>query len=378
MKKLIISTILALSVFSSAAALSWSGLIDNSSRLTSNHDFSTLLLDQSNGIYLSVSSKLNKSGSLRFAAEGLYKYKFNYNFDSKTNKFTNIVDLDLFKFSGDWKLAGGNLALNLGRFQYSDYSGVIFSQLSDGSYIAFDTLKTKASLYAGYTGLLNRLNVSMLDNENKDADFYALCPKYIPLAADFSYKALFGTNTLGLQGIAFIPLSDDNKMKAYGTLNLKGSFGTNGSYDIKATAGTEKFETLMLNGKLETYFYIGRKLMLNIGGEYASGEQGKLSPFTTITLRSIGTGLSGLTNGVIVPKLGFIYAAGNFYGNITERVILSMPDDDITLHGFDTSVNIVYNLLSDVQLGIDIGAYYCKEVKERSYYYANLKASLLF
>ena len=73
-----------------------------------------------------------------------------------------------------------------------------------------------------------------------------------------------------------------------------------------------------------------------------------------------------------------MYAAGKMYANITERVLLAMPEDEIKLDGFDTSVNLVYNLFSDVQLGCNIGAYICTETKENSNYSATLKASLAF
>ena len=153
MKKLVISGILATAfVFSSAFAISWSGMVDNNSKLSANNDFSVMALEQSNGVYLSVNSNIVDGGSLRFSGEGLYKYKFNYNFDTKDNSFKNIADVDLLKLSGDWSIANGHLALALGRYKYSDFSGTVFSQTSDGLYLTYDTLKIKASVYGGFTG----------------------------------------------------------------------------------------------------------------------------------------------------------------------------------------------------------------------------------
>ena len=283
----------------------------------------------------------------------------------------------LLKFTGNWALGPGALALNLGRFQYQDFSGSVFSQVSDGAYISFDTLDVKASVYAGYTGLLNRLNVSMVDNETKDDDqFYALCPKYIPLAADISYKKFFEYHTVGLQAAAFLPLSDDYKMKAYGTLILNGYIGTLGSYDARVTLGTEKFDGLMLDAKLDGTFYASNNLMVTAGGEYVSGAQGDIKPFLTISSRSFGG--APVYNGVIVPKVGVMYVAGKFFASATERIIITMPKDEAKLDGFNTSVNVIYNAFSDLQLGCDIGAYICKETKTNSNYYATVKASLAF
>jgi len=377
MKKVVTGFIALSCLLASAAALSWGGLVDNNTRFSSNDDFTRLALNQSNGIYFSVNSNLNKNASMRIAAEGLYKYNASFDFKENETKFKNIADVNLLKFTGNWALGPGALALNLGRFQYQDFSGSVFSQVSDGAYISFDTLDVKASVYAGYTGLLNRLNVSMVDNETKDDDqFYALCPKYIPLAADISYKKLFEYHTVGLQAAAFLPLSDDYKMKAYGTLILNGYIGTLGSYDARVTLGTEKFDGLMLDAKLDGTFYASNNLMVTAGGEYVSGAQGDIKPFLTISSRSFGG--APVYNGVIVPKVGVMYVAGKFFASATERVIITMPKDEAKFDGFDTSVNVIYNAFSDLQLGCDIGAYICKETKTNSNYYATVKASLAF
>ena len=377
MKKVVTGFIALSCLLASAAALSWGGLVDNNTRFSSNDDFTRLALNQSNGIYFSVNSNLNKNASMRIAAEGLYKYNASFDFKENETKFKNIADVNLLKFTGNWALGPGVLALNLGRFQYQDFSGSVFSQVSDGAYISFDTLDVKASVYAGYTGLLNRLNVSMVDNETKDDDqFYALCPKYIPLAADISYKKLFEYHTVGLQAAAFLPLSDDYKMKAYGTLILNGYIGTLGSYDARVTLGTEKFDGLMLDAKLDGTFYASNNLMVTAGGEYVSGAQGDIKPFLTISSRSFGG--APVYNGVIVPKVGVMYVAGKFFASATERIIITMPKDEAKLDGFDTSVNVIYNAFSDLQLGCDIGAYICKETKTNSNYYATVKASLAF
>ena len=95
MKKLVISGILATAfVFSSAFAISWGGMVDNSSKLSVNNDFSVMALDQSNGIYLSVNSNITEGGSLRFTGEGLYKYETdtpvtNFQFTDENNTVQN-------------------------------------------------------------------------------------------------------------------------------------------------------------------------------------------------------------------------------------------------------------------------------------------------
>lgn len=377
MKKILSSTILFLTFVFSTFAFSWNGLIDNNSKLSANDDFSKLTFLQSNGVFLSLSHNLSETGNVRLTAEGMYKYFLNADIKSNKTTFKNVADLDLLKFSGDWMLGNSSLSLSAGRYQYSDYSGSVFAQLSDGAYVSFNTLKFGANLYAGYTGLLNRLNVSMTENESKDEDqFYALCPGYVPLLADLSYKALFETNTVGLQTACFLPVSGKNTMKAYATLIANGYLGTIASYDARITAGTEKFESLMLDAKLDANVFILSSLMASLGCEYVSGEQGSIKPFLTISSRAFG--IAPFYNGVIVPKLGLMYASGNFYGSLTERVIISMPKDEAKFNGFDTALSLAYKVFSDLLVGCDAGAYICTETKELSNYFATIKASLSF
>lgn len=376
MKRIILSILVA-GIFSSAFALSWSGLIDNNSRFSGNNDFSVIGLNQSNGIYLSLNSPISKTGNVKFSAEALYKYSLSGDFDSGKFNLKNIADCDLLKISGNWAVGKGSLALNAGRFMYSDYSATVFNQSSDGLYLSYNSHKIGASFYAGYTGLLNRLNVAMIDNEyEEDEQFYRFCPGYIPLVADFAYKTLFGTSTVGLQAEFFIPTTDKNTMKAYGTLSYVGLFGTKGNYNAKVVVGTEKFEGIMLDGKLDLNFFVVKNMVLTAGGEYVSGAQGDIKPFVTITARGFGS--APFYNGVIVPKASVVYAANKLYAGLTERVIIAMPETEAKLNGFDTSVNVVYNVFSDLQIGCDIGAYICTEEKAFSNYSATIRASLAF
>ena len=377
MKKIIVCLLAFSCVFSAAFSFSWSGIVDDNTKFSANHDFSRIDLNQGNGIYLSFNSRLGEKENLRIAGEGLYKYSLTCDFKNKKATWQNIVDIDLLKMSGEWTINKGLLSAEAGRFKFSDFSGVVFSQISDGAYASYNTLKTKASCYVGYTGLLNRLNVSMTENEfKKKEQFYELCPKYIPVMADFSYKALFEKHTVGIQLAGYLPLEEKNKAKLYSTVIMNGFFGTIASYDARITLGSEKFDGLMLDAKFDTNFYLPSKIVAAAGAEYISGKKGDIKPFVTLTTRSIGN--SPFYNGVFVPKVGAAYVSGKFFGSITERILVDMSGDSAKLDGFDTAVNAVYNLFSDVQLSGDLGIYICKEKKEMNKYYLTLKASLAF
>lgn len=360
------------------SAFSWGGVIDNNSRFAANNDLSQKSLIQTNDLFLSFSSMLGKSGTMKIAGEGLFKSTYaavlTPDFDGTD---LQVADCDLLKFSGNWSVGSGAVSLNLGRFQMSDITGSVFAQTSDGLSLAYNGLSAKAGLYAGYTGLLNRLNVSMVDNEADDAKIYALCPAYIPVLVDLAYKTLFETSTIGLQADAFIPKdSKKNTMKLYGTLYLTGPLSTAGTYSLMGTLESEKFKTFMLDAKADFNFYLGTSAVTNLGVEYASGENGPFHSFTTITARSLYNGTN--TAGLIIPKLSVMYAKNTFFASITEKCVITMPEKKAKLDGFDTSVSLLFNILSDVQMGVDGGAYICLENKESSNYFLTIKASLAF
>lgn len=377
MKKLIITAALAC-ILAPVFAVSWGGLLDNSTGINANHDFSTISLAQSNGLHLYANAPLNNTGTMKLVAEGSAKYTLNNNFKSNDATFKFILDCDLLKFSGKWITSGGSVSLDLGRFTMADFSGVVFAQKSDGLYLSYNSQKLKAGLYGGYTGLQNRLNVSMLDNDfDKDDNIYKLSAAYIPLMVDLSYKALFETHTIGLQGEFFIPLKDTYTKKLYGSLLLSGPIGLMASYSLKGTFGLEKMERPMLDALAELNIYLNTSSILTAGVEFISFESDGLKQFTTVSSRSISR--DPLFASGIVPKLSFVYAKNRLYASLAGKGLLAMTKKDTKFHGIDASAGVLYNLFSDLQIGLDLGAYIgAGDFKESSNYSATLKASLAF
>ena len=384
MKKLILSGILAC-LLAPVFAFTWNGVIDNTSKLSSNDDLSALTLEQSNGVHLSINAPFNTTGTLKFVAEGSFKYKLTSNFDAKTSDLKMIANCDLFKFSGKWNIGKGIVALDLGRFMISDISGNVFSQKSDGLSLSYDALKFRVGAYAGYTGLQNRLDLTMLNNPQDDANFYALTAGYVPVMVNFTYKTLFETQTLGIQGEAFIPVAniEDKTKYAYGTLMLNGPIGVIGAYTLKGTVGLSDFKNLMIDGGLDFNFYIANKAIMVAGGEFVSFEKDSLHYFTPITTRTITT--DPFFAGGILPKVSFIYAQSNVLTSVTGKGVIQMGDET-KFHGVDVTASLICNVFSDLQVGCDLGAFVAvdKDVKEAikasksNVYYATLKASLAF
>ena len=379
MKKSILSGILACLIVP-AFALSWGGIVDNNTRVGADKDFEQIALSQSNGVHLSFNAPFNTEGSLKLVGEGSFKYVITkYNLKESDSTLLLVPDCDLFKFAGSWAVGGGSLALDLGRFSLADFSNAVFVQKSDGLNISYNTSLFKFGAYAGYTGLQNRLNVSMTDNEaEEDDNFYKLAAAYIPVMVDVSYRALFETNTLGVQGSFFMPVSDKNTKKLYGTLLLNGPIGLAGAYNLKGTFGLEDMKNPMVDAVADLNFYLAGSTIITAGGEFISFETDTLKQFVTVTTRAASA--DPLFAGGVLPKLSFMYVKDNVYASLTGKGVIAMTTEDTKFHGIDASAGFVYNLFSDLQIGCDVGAFIGidEDVKDFSNYSATLKATFAF
>ena len=379
MKKIFALVFFFCFLISNSFAFSWSGLINNNTN-ASTTDFETIIVDQSNAVFLSAAMPLSKGEdvqNMRLTGEVMYKYDLL--FINHNTVFSSIFDLDLLKFSGNWSLNTANLNLALGRFTICDSTSVVFNQCCDGAYLVYETSKWKAGLYAGYTGLLNSLNVSMLDKGKYTNSVYQLAAAYVPLSVDFAYLCLLGANVVDLQADFFIPVQKNLKSKLYASITLSGPVSSFGSYSFAAITGTKAFDGLMLFTKLDGMFYISDFGIAGAGVEYASGKNGALKPFETFTARTCCNAGGGMqTSGELIPKLSFTYVKNQLFASVTEKIVCTVPENSLKLQGSDTSISLLVNILSDLQAGCDIVIYKDFELKEASYYSATLKASLAF
>ena len=374
MKKILATAAALFLLATSLAAFDWGGIISNTTKPYSS-DFSSVSFYQTNGISFWVGQAFNKN--LRFTTEALYKYEL-YNVN-KTSSLINVTDLSLLKLSGSWTLGTGNLSVNAGRFSYSDLSSAVFSQNSDGLSLAYQTNTFKIGAYAGYTGLLNSLTVSMID-VNPDVtnkEFYKLCPAYIPLIADFSLINLAGTN-ISLQAEYFLASADYLKNKFYADLAVNGNIGSLFGYNLSAVLGSEDFKNFMLYGKGTAYIYLNNNFIVSAAGEYYSGNNGSLVPFRAITSKTIYNGVGALSSGLILPQASVLFVYNGMVISLGEKVVISMPSDEAKLAGFDTSLNFIYNVLSDLQVACSVIAYSDINVTSASNYAFVLNLSMAF
>ena len=374
MKKLLFAAAALLCLAQSVSALNWGGIISNTSK-PSTSDLSNIDFYQSNGISLWAGSTINSN--MRFVMEGLYKYEANIYKDNTS--FTNIADLSLLKLSGNWAAGNGIVAVNAGRFQYSDLSSVVYSQESDGLSFSFQNNSFRIGAYAGYTGLLNSLNVSMTEKKPEaPKDFYSLCPSYIPLALDFSILNLAGNN-ISLQGEYFVSAEKALKSKFYADLTVNGSITPAASYQLTAVLGSEDFKKFMLYAKGGLSFYIGQNLIASAACEYASGANGSLLPFKTISTRTVFNGkMYSDTFGSIVPQASLVFVRNSLLFSLAEKAVIAMPGEKADFKGLDSSLNFVCNVLSDLQVGSSVIAYADFKDKANSNYSLAINVSLSF
>lgn len=381
MRKKVAFFIAALS-FSSVflSALDWGGLIDDTSKISYANKSPSIF--QSNGIYLWLKSPLNSDGNIIFSSEILYKYNLNIDGLNKNpnSTFTNIVDVDLLKIEGSWDALNGGIFLNAGRFFTADISSVVFSQISDGVQFGFKNKTLAATLYAGYTGLLNSLNVSMTEsNPNSNyKQIYNLAAPFVPLSAEFSLLNVFGFSAT-LQVDYFLSILKDIQSRAYASLNLSGNLSTVGALNFNFVVGTYKFDSLMMFSNLNLTFFLGNYLILGGGAEYASGEKsGKIAAFSPVTSRSVYSGFRPLENlSYISPNLGVTFVYDKLYAKLTEKTVFSFADE-ATVFGLDSALDVKYNIFTDLQLGCSGTLYFDFSNSKYNNYSLTLSAALEF
>lgn len=359
LKKIIFAVILLAFNFSVLSAFEWGGLVDDNTKFTAaeNPAFS-----QSNGIYLWLKTPVTQDGHFYVSAEGLYKYKLNLTGLNKTPKsdFINILDVDLLKLNGFWEAFKGEMNLNAGRYFFSDNTGAVFSQVSDGIGLSYANNFIGFSLYGGYTGLLNSLNVSMTE-KNPDANnkqIYNLCAAFVPVSVKFSLLDLGGFSA-SVEGDYFISMNEKIKNRAYASLNVAGPISTIGMVNLNFAAGTYEFKELMLFSNVDVNFFAGNLFLIGFGGEYGSGTktEKKLAAFSPVTSRTIYSGLRPVKYDYIAPRLSGTFVMNNLYAKLTEKTVI-VPDDETKLFGIDSVLDIKYNIFSDLQVGANGTLYF--------------------
>lgn len=360
MKKFLITLISIFYLSSSLAAFEWGGLLREDFKFIST-DFTpeNNFYRQSNTASIWFKAPFSPKGSWYIANQESYKYYLDFANGDKV--FTSIFDIDLFKLAGQVQAGRFTLSSAFGRFSLSDLTGKVFNQNADGIYLNFARPSVNYSLYFGYTGFLNSLNVTMLDENGigviGNDSIYSFAHKYIPFSLSMEIPNAFFNQTLKVQANAFLDC-EDNFNRYYLDLGLNGHILGPLYYSAVSCFGFANFNSLSNFTTLNLQLFIGSILRLKFGLDYASGSQFGLSPFIGFTsytayYSSNYPELSGL----ILPNVDFSLTFGKFYTNMNVTAVFGYPESEIYFKGFNASVNLMLSIFSDLQMGLT-GLYY--------------------
>ena len=366
MKKLLLSICIALCVITAPlAAFEWGGLLTDESGILTP-DFSNMTIKQSNGIAFWVNAPFGEDYNSNFSAEALYKLNM---YIPKGGDLTleHIADVPLLKLSGDVPTSNGLLSYSVGRFSYVDKTSAIYSNTCDGASFEYSLPLVKFGAFAGYTGLLNALNVSMYSE--KDYKVYNLAYPYVPVSAYFELP-IAGNQSFGFQGSALIDLGSIKQNAYYASATLSGPVANFIYYSLVTTFGSVNFKSLMNYTSLSFIAFPTENIFINLGAEFGSAED----QFGFGEFYSIATSAGGK----IAPKLGITLATSKMSLDLTGKYNLVYTGSSYKGDNIEAIAGLVYNIFSDFQVGLNFKGYIYPDQSENTSYIGYLSVALAF
>ncbi len=349
MKKILVSICTALFILAAPlSAFEWGGVLKDDTGITTP-DFKAITFNQSNSISLWFKAPFGES-KFKLTGEGFYKYNLSVTKEGLT--FSNIADLTLFKIDGKVNAGAGLLTINAGRFSTADATGAVFAQTSDGLSIVYSLPVVKFGLYGGYTGLLNYLNVPMAITPEKENKVYSMAYAVAPMGVTIELPSLFLNQKLTLQGYALLDCGKNKSNMFYGNIALAGPITNSIYYNLASSVGSVNFKNLMNYSSFALYIFPIKEISINAGAEFGSAEQGKLAAYTSASVK--GTGASGM----IAPNLTFIYGNDVLCLEFGGKYNLTYNTEKSNYAGTGADINagFVYNIFSDLQVGLNATA----------------------
>lgn len=373
-KKIVSIALTLVALSSSIFAAEWGGVFKNGSKI-SLPAFTDFGFRQTNDLYLWLNSPLGDSG-VYFSGEGMYE--FTYSKGKENSAVTNIADVDLFKFSGDYEINEATLSFSAGRFSVSDSTSAIFTQNIDGAAVKYSASLFRISAWAGYTGLLNSNNITMIDGNAAayapETKVYSLSNGFIPLNATVEFPVLLGNQSLSIQANGFIDLGKSKTSRYYGTLMVSGPITNSIFYDVASSIGSANFSNVMNYTTFNFYYYPLDMFFVSCGLEYATKN------FTGITSRAVVSSVSAPeTKAMILPKLSATLLFDNFVASLNGKFLISTPETGTKASGVEADLSVAYNVFSDLQFGLDVTSYFdVAGIKEDNNFSATLKVAVSF
>lgn len=334
---------------------------------------------------------LSKDYKSFFACEGFYDFSVAANSNEENNgtdfNINNTLDIPLFKFAFNIYSDKVITDINLGRFYFTDTTGVIFYQSVDGLFTNFNINKTELSLFAGYTGLINARNTTYFNNPYNDtANIYALSPKFLVASARGKFN-IFNTQFFNAEFFTSFDLGKLDYNKIYTTLTFNGAISQRFFYILQSTLGmniksdgSEKLAIANLSKiDLATYFSFLNS-SLTFSGVYASGNTKGISAFQPVS--EIESSVIGHTFSSMM-RAGVIYTfkpVDSLYISLDSDGICSFKEIDSALifDGIQWKIEAKWQIVSDVYVSLN-GQQFISFVDETpNYFLAGLNLGFSF
>lgn len=377
MKKISLSILTALCIFCAPlSAYEWGGLLSNDLGVVAAKDTDTSIMDTI-GISAWYNAPLGSDGSCYLSSEATFKY--NIFSVAGENSGSGLFDIDLLKISKDIENGDGKISINAGRFSVVDSTAAAFSQNSDGVSVKYILPQIQVAGYVGYTGLLNALNTSMYATVEKQTKMYSLAYPYLPVSLSLDFPVLLGNQSLGLQLNGFIDCGDYKTNLYYANAVLSGPITNSVYYNLATSFGSADFDNLMNYTNLTVYAFPNEALTISGGVEYASGDQGPFDPFYGVSAKTAASAsVSPILSGVILPKAGVTYTTADMCFDVGAKYLVSCLTSDIKGVGAELDAGFVYNIFSDLQLGLNVSKFIDTSDSNTDNFMATLNLALAF
>ena len=359
--------ILALSLFAKVFAVEYGGTLGESVELYTN-DFDPIAMEEKTKLTLFFRAPFGPS--TYFAAEGnaTPTYDVNDITEISDGDFICPLDLTLFKFAHSIKQENSaSLNFAAGRFAVADSTGFILNQAADGLSVAYNSQRVVVGGYAGYTGLLNGINTTLIngDIEERDSDYYYFASPFLLGQASVYFPYLFFNQSIGVEALTAIGMkgpNGDNKdyNRFYGTLSLSGSLGAKKFYSLSTTFGAEvidgDFDKLSNLSQLSFTYYIPEfyNSQVTASALYASGDHGPFAPFVGVTsMEASYSAYAPEYSGLLKAGLcGTIKPMDNLLASLGTDIIFACPGEDFEYSGVQVYGGVFYQIYTDMQLGL--------------------------
>lgn len=197
------------------------------------------------GFYLR--QNMDTEGNYNFNFDASYLFSVSMNFKNGLQKpvpLSHIVDVNQCDFSFFFPTENGSTELQLGRFNDSDYTKIIFKQKIDGIKVAVDYRGLVLNFLFGYTGLLNTYtNPSAVQPKKYSNKLYSLAPAFVVANLDSAVPIGNYGHKLGFAFLSFTQAKKDPSYQFFITTYVNGQIITRLLFDISGTLGIRKFGT---------------------------------------------------------------------------------------------------------------------------------------